>query len=154
MPTLFLLLSLAAALGTVQAQAKPDFSGTWKVNLSKSDFGSGPAPESRTDKISYEDPNLKDTITQSLRGRETTYDMNYATDGKETTNTVRGTEVKSIARWQGDELVVDTKGSIGGRPLTFNDRWSLASDGKTLTLQRHLVSPMGETDQKIVFDKQ
>lgn len=137
-----------------QAQTKPNLSGTWKMDPAKSTFGGGPAPKSRLDRISHNEPNLKDTITQDLRGRESTYDMNYSTDGSETSNSVNGTAVKSAAKWEGDELVIDTKGSIMGRSLKFHDRWSLSPDGKTLTLVRHLSNPMGESDQTIVFDKQ
>ena len=30
------------------AQSKPDFSGTWKLNVGKSDFGQVPGPDSET----------------------------------------------------------------------------------------------------------
>jgi hypothetical protein len=48
---LFSLALLTLAFGLVQAQAKTDFSGTWKLNASKSDFGPMPPPDTRTDKI-------------------------------------------------------------------------------------------------------
>lgn len=144
---------LTLALGIVQAQTRPNLSGTWRVNISKSSFGHGPAPDARTDRISHEDPNLKDTVTQSNQQGEITYDMNYSTDGKETTNTIRGNEFKSIAHWEGDQLAIESKGSLG-RPVTLKDRWSLSEDGKTLTLQRHAAGVIGSTEQKIVFEKQ
>ncbi|MFN7997873.1 MAG: hypothetical protein U0Q18_29910 [Bryobacteraceae bacterium] len=146
------LMLLTVGLGSIQA--KSNFTGTWKMDPAKSDLKSGPAPEARLDRITYEEPNLKDTITQSMRGRESTYDMNYSTDGTATTNLVRGNQMKSVARWEGEELVVDTKGSVAGRGVTFKDRWSISADGKTLTLQRHLNTPLGEGDQTLVFDRQ
>ena len=150
---LFPFMFLTLVLGIAQAQTRPNLSGTWKVNMSKSDFGRGPAPEARTDSITHEDPNLKDTITQSNQQGEITYDMNYFTDGRETTNTIRGNEFKSTAHWDGDQLAVESKGSLAG-PVTLKDRWSLSGDGKTLTLQRHAARTIGSTDQKIVFEKQ
>jgi hypothetical protein len=36
-------------------RAKPNFSGTWKLNTGKSDFGAMPAPDTRTGKITHED---------------------------------------------------------------------------------------------------
>lgn len=148
---LFTLMVLTVGFGLVQAQGKSNLSGTWKMDAGRSDFGHGPAPDSRIDRITQDDPRLKDTITQSNRQGEMTYDMNYTTDGQESTNTVRGNHVKSAARWEGDELVIDSK--VGAR-AEIKDRWSISPDGKTLTLQRHLVGPMGSTDQKILFEKQ
>jgi hypothetical protein len=142
------------AFGLSTAQAKPNFSGTWKANIAKSDFGAIPAPDSRTDKILHEDPDLKDTMTVNGQMGESTAELKYSTDGKETTNTVRGNEIKSTAKWDGDELTIAGKGSFNGADLTLNDRWSLSADGKTLTITRHLASPAGETDQKIVLEKQ
>jgi hypothetical protein len=145
---------LAAAFGLLQAQAKPNFSGTWKLNVSKSDFGAMPAPDTRTDKITHDDPSLTDSFTQNGQMGEVTTEIKYSTDGKETTNHVRGNEVKSTAKWEGDELTIASKAQFNGAEVTFSDRWSLSADGKTLTILRHAVSPMGETDQKIVLEKQ
>jgi hypothetical protein len=150
----FFAALLAVAFGLLDAQAKPNFSGTWKLNTSKSDFGAMPAPDTRTDKITHEDPDLKDSYTQSGQMGEITAEMKYSTDGRETTNSVRGNEIKSTAKWEGDELAIDGKASFNGADVTLKDRWSLSADGKTLTIQRHVNSPMGETDQKIVLEKQ
>jgi len=150
----FSVALLAAAFGLLQAQAKPNFSGSWKLNTSKSEFGPMPAPDSRTDTIAHADPDIKDSVTQSGQMGELTAEMKYSTDGKETTNTMRGNEIKSTAKWDGDELVVASKTSFNGADVTLNDRWSLSPDGKTLTIARHAISPMGEADQKIVLEKQ
>ncbi len=153
---LFSAAAVAAlfALLQVQAQAKPNFSGSWKLNVNKSDFGPMPAPDSRSDTITQADPEIKDSFTQSGQMGEITADVKYLTDGTETTNTLRGNEIKSVAKWEGDELVVASKTSFNGAGVTFNDRWTLSADGKTLTIQRHAISPMGEADQKIVLEKQ
>lgn len=150
----FSVALLAAAFGLAGAQAKPNFSGEWKLNVSKSDFGAMPAPDSRTDKIAHADPELKDTTTQSGQMGEVTAELKYSTDGKETTNSIRGNEIKSTAKWEGDELAIAGRGSFQGADITLNDRWSLSADNKTLTIMRHVTSPMGETDQKIVLEKQ
>jgi hypothetical protein len=143
----------AAALAVMQAQTKPNINGVWKMDSARSDFGSGPVSASRLDRISYNDPNLKDTITQKLNpGAENTYDMNYSTDGKETVNKVRGNTVNSTAHWDGDVLVVDST-VHALREQKMNDRYTLSADGKTLTLLRRMTGHF-DTDQKIVFDKQ
>jgi hypothetical protein len=62
---LFSLALLTLAIGLVQAQAKSDFSGTWKINAGKTDFGPMPPPDSMTEKIVHEDPSLKVNIAQT-----------------------------------------------------------------------------------------
>jgi hypothetical protein len=152
---LFSLTLLTLALGLVQAQAKTDFSGTWKLNTGKSDFGPMPPPDSMTQKITHQDPSLKANVatTGGPQG-DMTYDVSYTTDGKECVNHVADNEFKSTLKWDGDELVVDTKGSFGGNDFTSKDRWTLSADGKTLTRAQHVSSAMGEADMKMVFEKQ
>jgi len=152
---LFSLTLLTLALGLVQAQAKTNFSGTWKLNAAKSDFGQMPAPDSIVEKITHEDPSLKANVatTGGMMG-DTNYDVSYTTDGKECVNHMGDNEFKSTLKWDGDELVIDTKGSFGGNEFTAKGRWTLSSDGKTLTHMEHFSSAMGEGDVKEVFDKQ
>jgi hypothetical protein len=148
------LTLLIAAVGLVQAQAKTDFSGTWKANTSKSDFGPMPPPDSITEKIAHADPSLKVNIAQIGGSGDMTYDMTYTTDGKECVNTVAGNEFKTTLKWDGDDLVADTKGSFDGNDFTAKDRWALADGGKTMTVTRHITTAMGEFDMKMVFEKQ
>src|SRR5271157_4927580 len=53
------------ALAALPALAKPNFSGDWKLNLSKSSFGQMPAPSGMTNKITHEDPKLTSHVKQS-----------------------------------------------------------------------------------------
>jgi hypothetical protein len=145
---------LTLALGIVQAQAKPNFSGTWKLNVGKSDFGPVPGPDSQEEKINQEDPNMKVNVAEKGQMGDMNFDLTYTTDGKECTNSVAGNEFKSVVNWDGNDLVIDTKGSFDGNDFTAKDRWTLSEDGKTLTVRRHLASAMGEADQKVIFEKQ
>jgi hypothetical protein len=149
----FLLCAAAVALSG-QAQAKPNFSGEYKLNTSRSEFGPMPAPASRTDKITHDDPSLQVATRQSGQNGEVTYEARDATDGTETTNQFRSTAMKSTGKWDGDTLVITTKGSYNGGDITLADKWTLSEDGKVLTINRHVTSAMGELDQKIVFEKQ
>ena len=78
--------------------------------------------------------------------------MLYTVDGKECTNRVRGNLVKSTARWEGDELVIDSE-VFALRQATIQDRWALSADGKTITLRRHMTGAV-TTEQTVVFDRQ
>jgi hypothetical protein len=150
----FGLYVLAGLLVSGQAQAKPNFTGEWKLDTSKSDFGPMPAPSKRTDKIVHADPNLKVTTTQSGQNGEVTVELKYMTDGSETTNELRGAPMKSTSKWDGDTLAITTKASFQGTEITLADKWDVSGDGKTLTVSRHIISPQGELDQKLVFEKQ
>ena len=57
--TLVAALTVTAFAASLAAQSKSNFSGTWKLNVSKSDFGPLPGPDSRTDVIEHNDPVLK-----------------------------------------------------------------------------------------------
>jgi hypothetical protein len=148
----FTLLTLA--LGLVQAQAKSDFTGTWKADTGKSDFGPMPPPDSFTEKIVQADPTIKVNVAQTGGQGDMTYDMVYTTDGKECVNHVMDNEFKTTLKWDGDDLVADTKGSFDGNDFTAKDRWTLSNAGKTMTVTRHIITAMGEFDMKVIMEKQ
>lgn len=148
------LALLVAAVAVVPAQAKSDFSGTWKVNTGKSDFGPAPPPDSLVSKISHQDPSLKVNIVQTGGTGDMNYDMVYTTDGTECVNHVAGNEFKSALKWEGDDLLIDTKGAFEGTDFTAKDRWTLSDGGKTMTVTRHISTGEGDIDMKLVFDKQ
>jgi hypothetical protein len=155
--SIFRLLSLALltlALGLVQAQAKSDFSGTWKADLGKSDFGPAPPPDTLVMKIAHEDPKMKATIAQTGGQGDLTYDMIYTTDGKECVNHPAGNEFKSTLQWEGDDLVANTKGSWEGTDFAAKERWTLSDGGKTMIMQRHISAGGNDFDMKLVFEKQ
>jgi hypothetical protein len=151
---LFSFAVVTLILGLASAQAKSDYSGTWKANPSKSDFGPMPAPDSLTEKIVHEDPSLKINVVQTGGQGDQTYDMVYTTDGKECVNHPGGNEFKTTLNWEGDDLVANTKGSFDGNEFTAKDHFTLSDGGKTLTVTRHISTGMGEFDMKIVLDKQ
>jgi hypothetical protein len=146
----FALFTAAAAFA-----AAPDLSGNWKLNGSKSDFGQFPAPSSLTQKVTHAEPKITVDSKMSTDNGDMQFTANYTTDGKETTNQgFGGAEMKSTANWDGETLVVETKGTFGDNAFTMKDKWTLADGGKTLTVLRHMSSGMGELDQKLVFEKQ
>ena len=148
-----IVFALIVTCGLANGPTKPNLNGVWKMDPARSGFGTGPVSGSRLDRINLDGPNLKDTITQKLqRGAESTYDMIYTIDGKECTNHVRGNLVKSTARWEGDELVIDSK-VFTLRQAAIQDRWSVSADGKTITLRRHMTGAR-TAEQTIIFDRQ
>ena len=146
------LLLLAAS---ASAQTKPNFSGDWKMNAAKSNFGQMPAPSSLTEKITHTDPSLKVQTAQSGDFGDLNSDFSFTTDGKECQNAMGDMfKMTSTVKWDGDILMFDSKMDIQGNAMTGVDKWSLSPDGKTLTVQRHFNGPMGEGDAVMVLDKQ
>jgi hypothetical protein len=145
---------LLFAFAAFADDARPNFSGTWKMNAGKSDFGTMPPPDSRTDTVDHKDPVMKESVSMATGQGDMQWDLTYTTDGKDSKNTVMGSEMTSNAHWDGQTLVVDSKANFGGTDMTIHQTAVLSEDGKTLTRQVHIAGPMGEGDQKIIFDKQ
>jgi len=147
-------LLAASLLASAYAQQKPNFTGTWKLNIAKSDFGMVPGPDSRLDVITHNDPSLTDKVSAEGAQGKQEYAAAYTTDGKEAVNKRGPVEAKSILHWDGSKLVMDTKLNFNDQDITIKAVWSLSADGKTLTQAAHLAAAMGETDQTLVYEKQ
>ena len=146
------LLALAGA-----ALAAPNFSGNWKINASKSSSGGRPLPERFERKVTHAEPALQVSTTRSgfQGGADTTTEAKYTTDGKETTNPgFGGSEMKSVAKWDGDALAIQSSASTGNGDFTITERWSLSSDGKTLEVKSKIAGGFGEFETTYVLDKQ
>lgn len=148
----FLALALAAFAVSPLA-AKQNFTGTWTMVPTKSDFGAMPAPSKYEQKIEHNDPNLKITISQTGQRGDRSNDFVYHTGGKETTNDTRGGSMKSKAKWEGDTLVINSTMMIQGNPVPVVDRYNIGADGM-LTLTRKLTTPNGEIQTRVVMSKQ
>jgi hypothetical protein len=147
-----LLIATLAALAP--AADKPNFSGEWTLDASKSEFGPMPAPASMTRKIDHSDPGL--TVTQATTGGpqgDQTTTMKYSTDGKETVNQFMGNDIKAKANWDGNALVIAMTADFGGNEIKLTNKWTLSDDGKTLTDMSHIALPQGEFDMTYVLTK-
>lgn len=156
-----LLLTLLAhpTSRRVHAQdAVPNFTGTWTIDLAKSDFGPMPPPESVVHTIEHKEPNIKIVTAQKSAQGEITNERMLTTDGKPNVNKVRmggpEQEVTSTSKWVGKTLNTVMKVDIQGTPLDFNDTWKLSDDGKVLTIVREIKSPQGDFAATTVFTKQ
>ena len=152
--TLSTLLVIAAASTMAIAADKPDFSGNWKIDLDKSSFGMMPPPTSMSSKITHKDPELVVENTQDGPQGVQTNTAKYSTDGKETTNSMMGTDVKSKAVWDGKTLVVNSSLDAGGAQVKLVTGYSLSDDGKTLTSALNISAPQGDFEMTMVFAKQ
>jgi hypothetical protein len=149
------LVTLALLAVSTGFAAAPDLGGTWKFNAAKSDYGQFPAPSSMTLKITHAEPKLTVAINMAGDMGDIAFTTNYTTDGAECTNQgFGGSEIKSVVKWDGETLLMDTKGTFGDNAYTMKDKWNLSEGGKILTILRRVSSGMGDTDQRIVLEKQ
>ena len=155
------LATLAVLATTVGAQAKPDFSGTWKRNAEKSDAmgmggggggGAGAAMATATTVITQ----TADKLTLEIKMGEMSRSLSYSLDGKESVNPgMRGGETKSIAKWDGANLVIESTAVMGERTINSKEVRSLSADGKTMTVTTTRPGQDGtERTTKAVYDKQ
>lgn len=147
---LLLLVGICAAAD----EAKPDFTGKWALDTGKSDFGMLPPVESQTSVIEHKEPKVKVTSTTKNERGEQKRESNYTTDGEENTNKNGPVEIKSKSHWDGKKLITDSKLKLQDNDIEIHDTWELSEDGSTFTQSRDFKSPMGETSQKLIFNKQ
>ncbi|HEX2919907.1 MAG TPA: hypothetical protein VHO50_01955 [Bacteroidales bacterium] len=152
-----------------QAQAKPNFTGTWTFNAEKSKLPEAPAGGGGFgggggmrmgggDMVITQDANLL-TVETTRPGRDggdpVKSTVKYTLDGKESVNAGgMGGERKSTATWSADgkSLKIATTMDFGGNAFTTNEEWSLV-DG--VLYQKRTMPGMdgGETTTTMAYSK-
>ncbi|MFN7944195.1 MAG: hypothetical protein U0Z53_02365 [Blastocatellia bacterium] len=141
-----LVLLCAAA---IFAQSHPNLTGTWKMNPQKSQFGPNGGPDSIIIKFDQTEGSISEVMTLG-GGGERSVTAKYSLDGKEADIQIDDNTAKGSARWEGSSLVIEWKGEGMG----FRRKFTLAGDGKTLTVAVHHTRPDGELDETVVMEKQ
>ena len=121
-----------------QAQAKPDFSGTWTLDPARSEpagGGGGGRGGGGGGRGGGGPVVIKQTATEITIGMNT-----YKLDGTPTEVQMGrggggGAAAKATAKWDGAKLVITTTGDAGGTPFTTTQTRSLSADGKEMTVE-------------------
>ncbi|HUG28540.1 MAG TPA: hypothetical protein VMK53_09600, partial [Gemmatimonadales bacterium] len=103
-----LVVALLALPVSLSAQAAPNLTGTWILQVAESDFGPLPAPERRTDIITHDEPRLVVQRMTMSQGQEASLELTYAVDGEPHQNDAGGAVAVSRVSWDGDVLVMIT----------------------------------------------
>ena len=142
----FVILTFAAAL--LAAQSKPNFSGTWQLNMGKSHLGGAPITKLMVD-VEHKDPVFKYTAKGIADGQEFEAAETLTTDGKPGTDS-RGGAVRT--HWEGATLVSESTGPDGS--ALYEARVTISEDGKTIT--RDFLRKSADDPQKRheIYDKQ
>jgi len=149
------MLGIAQTTG----QAKPNFAGTWKLNLQKSDLGQM-APNSETYTVAQTDTEVKVTIDSDSEFGKINYTFAAKLDGTDTPLAADAFPADSPFRilnskavWQGASLVITQTTSFQDTKGTLTSTYTLSDDGKLLTKATHIKFDQGEFDAKSVYDK-
>lgn len=127
-----------------------NFSGTWTANLSKSSLPST-RPVAMTARIRHDEPELEEelVVTQAER-TESRAVFRCRTDGDPSKTQLNSQPIRGAARWEGQELVIETWPQLGIREMHLCDRWSLSADGRALVMEHREGDLAG---QRTVFDR-
>jgi hypothetical protein len=157
MPKVVLALlagSIAIAVGSaVQAQAPKALEGTWTLNVAKSKFNPGPAPQSMkvVYKPSGDSINISVEVTWGA-GESQRWEMSGKYDGKD--YPITGNPAADTASFKRvDDQTGESTFKKDGKVTATNVR-VLSKDGKTLTITSKGTTPDGKPRNDVqVFEK-
>ena len=151
-----LLLPFMTVTVLAQLAAKPNFSGTWILDLPSSKLEYKDAPVASTFNIQHHEPNFHLQRTHVYKdGQHDTWGIDLITDGKHEVVRKDG-DNREVTRmyWDGDTLVLDEKATApDGSSGTNLVRYSLSQDGKTMTALEHEEYPGGKLTNRWVFKR-
>ena len=159
----FMLVGLAL-LFTAQLSAQSgsvNFSGTWALNESKSNFGDSPfRMAASTMTVKQDGNNLSIDRTMSTPdGQEMKLTGKYTMDGKECENTsFMDSKSKSTVKWSDDKKSITIASStifnMNGDDMEMkaSETWTLDGD-KTLKIEATNTTPNGDMKTTVVYDK-
>jgi hypothetical protein len=123
----FALAAVLALAGGTVAQSVPNFSGTWRLDLSRSDAAAhndGPGPVHVT--IVQTDATMRVDTTTARGTTSTTY--RFASKDPVSTD-------NPLARWRGDTLLTDAVRDVRGQSVTVQQTRRLSGDGNEMIVE-------------------
>lgn len=168
MKNFMIVCTLAAVcmMGLAAAAAAPaNFSGTWKLDKSKSQGLQGRmADADQTWTVKQDDKQLSVERSLSMGGQSMPAQAAaYNLDGSETTGEVAGRmpgKATRKAKWMDDGKILElhevrTANFQGNEfTITTTEHWELADGGKTLKVHRVSETPQGNQDAKLTLVKE
>jgi len=143
-----LLFALPAGLSQPPA-AHTNFTGTWKLDNTHSDFGRFPGPARLIDNIVQSGSEI--VINRDRDGEHVV--IHVPLDGSLRENKVRVGMVKTRAHWEGATLVIEYTGLKGKSGVKAEERWTLTPRKTTIKVIRNLIAAKGESQQTLTMVK-
>ena len=133
------------AAGAAFAQSDRDFSGSWKLDQSRSDVGGAADLAFRAE----QSPTSLTLIAASKDGGPASVSI-YPLDGRSEKYQTGELLKNSATKWEGAALLVNTIVS-GPENYSIAERWTRSKDGNMLTITRDVVRPGGEAESVLVY---
>jgi hypothetical protein len=142
--------------GAALSSGSTDYSGTWVLDMARSDMGRGPGgapPGARQVKLVISQTAATLSIERHVGEKPET--AVYKLDGSESVNTLpSGKQVRSSAAWAGANLTLKAVAATEAGSSESSFVYSLSPDGKTLTIDVAMKMPSGERKQRLVYARQ
>ncbi len=146
---------LSAILLTITLSAQTDFSGSWKLNISKSKLGDQFSMAPKEIIIVQKGNDMSVERHSEWQGQEFTINDKFTLDGKECVNAgMMDTQKKSTATWSADKKVLTIKSKIqlqDGGDVSITEAYKM--DGGNMVIEMNSTSSWGDMAETQVFDK-
>ena len=148
----FAALVLVLAAGSVLLAQNNPFVGTWKLNVAKSKYDPGPAPQSST--RTWDASGMVMVNGVNAAGKTTSYGYTIKDDGKEysTMGAIPNTADKITSK-KIDANSYEAKFTKAGKQVEVTT-FMLSDGGKTLTIHAKGTPEIGGFDNLQVWEKQ
>lgn len=117
-----------ALLSSAAAQGRPDFSGTWRFDPTRSDSATYPELSRPLTMVITQTPD--DVRIETTTGRGATTEV-----AKFTVKDVVPASGAATARWRGATLVIDALRAVRGQSVTAQQALTLNADGSELVVE-------------------
>jgi hypothetical protein len=153
--TLFSLACLIAALPAAAQDPARDFSGSWKLDRSRTHINDTSVPADASIRVEQSAASVT-VIADSPNGGPAAISI-YPLDGRAQKYQTGDLQKSAATKWEGDALLVNIIVSGPGNGPSANytvfERWSKSRDGNTLTVERDITRPSRETESELVYVK-
>lgn len=145
----------AAILFSIVGSAQIDFSGSWKLNASKSKLGDQFSMAPKEIIVVQKGNDMTMERHAEFQGQEFTINDKFTLDGKECINNgMMDTKKKSTAVWEADKKSLKISSKIpmqDGGEFTLTEVYKM--DGESMVIQSDASSSYGDMSETQVYDK-
>lgn len=149
------ILSVLVGAVPVKAQDadRPDFVGTWILDVDASSFGPSPAPDSALIVVERADDQVMMTRL-SYMGGENTVRFDMPADGEVHQATTGDGPTDARAEWDGNAFTLWLVGQANVGDVDVTELWGIDSDSGRLNIDRAIEVPgYGEFEQTLVYSR-
>ncbi len=147
------IVVISACVLFAQKSNKPDFSGTWQLDLQRTRFGNVPPPKNMVIQFEHHEPRVRIVVVTTTEKGEQREILELTTDGTQHACVEQGQPCSASAswdQWTGTRLVVEVKRADNTR----SRRFTLGKLRKILTTVFTVTDSSGEKKAYEFFYRQ